>query len=153
MHDTRPGKVRGFFIAYTISVMKYVCKICGKSVGALGLALDSSDNIPEVTKPVYFCSSRCANIFFGRIRAERTKKKKKACKEHLLKNPERKATNDDIAVIFQTLTKAQKDEMLLHMMGICYARSDKTVKGILQVIDGLKDDRKEQRKFDVSDRP
>lgn len=153
MHDTCPGKVRGFFIAYTISVMKYVCKICGKSVGALGLVLDSSDNIPEVTKTVCFCSSRCANIFLGRIRAERTKKKKTAYKEQLLKNPERKASNDDLVAILRTLTKEQKDEMILHMMGICYARSDKTVKGILQVIDSLKDDRKEQRKFDVSDRP
>ena len=70
-----------------------------------------------------------------------------------MENPERIASDDDLVGILRTLTKAQKDEMVLHMMGICYARSDKTVKGILQVIDGLKDDRKQRRKFDISDRP
>ena len=39
--------------------------------------------------------------------------------------------------------------MILHMPGI----SDKTVKGILQVTDGLKDGRKQRRKFDVSEMP
>ena len=66
---------------------------------------------------------------------------------------ERIASNDDLVGILQTLTKAQKDEMVMHMLAICYARSDKTVKGILQVIDGLKDDRKQRRKYDVSDMP
>lgn len=84
---------------------------------------------------------------------KRSRNKKAIYKEKLFENPERKASDDDLFGILQTLTKAQKDEIVMHMLAICYARSDKTVKGILQVIDGLKDDRESGRTFDMSDMP
>lgn len=72
---------------------------------------------------------------------QKSRQKKANYKEKLLENPNRKASDEDLFGILKTLTKAQKDGLLLYAMGICYSRSDKTVKGILQIIDGLKDDR------------
>lgn len=54
-------------------------------------------------------------------------------------------------MLFVIIAARKKKEMLLHMMGICYARSDKTVKGILQIINGLQNDRQEGKRFDVCD--
>lgn len=82
---------------------------------------------------------------------KRSRAKNASIKEKLMQNPERTASDEDLLNIFKTLTTAQKKKMLLHMMGICYARSDKTVKGILQIINGLQNDRQEGKRFVVCD--
>ena len=89
---------------------------------------------------IFFCNKQCFNPWKTNFLRQKSRQKKANYKERLLQNPNRKASDEDLLGILKTLTKAQKDEMILHMMGICYARSDKTIKGILEIIDGLKDD-------------
>lgn len=131
------------------------CEYCGKSISrnkANWITIENDGSLEGLGEHIVFCDKNCFNPWKTNYLRKSSRNKKANYKEKLLENPERIASNDDLVGILQTLTKAQKDEMVLHMMGICYARSDKTVKGILQVIDGLKDDRKQRRTFDISDR-
>lgn len=130
------------------------CEYCGKYISrnrANWITIENDGSLEGLGDHIVFCSKQCFNPWKTNYLRKRSRNKKANYKEKLFENSERTASNEDLFGILQTLTKAQKDEMVLHMMGICYARSDKTVKGILQVIDGLKDDRKARRKFDVSD--
>lgn len=132
------------------------CEYCGKSISrnkAHWITIENDGSLEDLGEHIVFCDKNCFNPWKTNYLRKRSRIKKASYKEKLLENPERKATNEDLFGILQTLTKAQKDEMVIHMLAICYARSDKTVKGILQVIDGLKDDRKQRRTFDVSDMP
>lgn len=132
------------------------CEYCGKYISrnkAHWITIENDGSLEGLGEYIVFCDKNCFNPWKTNYLRKRSRNKKASYREKLLENPERIASNDDLVGILQTLTKAQKDEMVLHMMGICYARSDKTVKGILQVIDGLKDDRKQRRTFDVSDMP
>ena len=130
------------------------CEYCGKNISrnkAHWITIENDGSLEGLGEYIVFCDKNCFNPWKTNYLRKRSRNKKASYKEKLFENPERIASNDDIAGILETLTKAQKDEMVLHMMGICYARSDKTVKGILKVIDGLKDDRKNGRKFDISE--
>ena len=132
------------------------CEYCGKYISrneAHWITIENDGSLEGLGEHIVFCDKNCFNPWKTNYLRKRSRIKKASYKEKLLENPERKATNEDLFGILQTLTKAQKDEMVIHMLAICYARSDKTVKGILQVIDGLKDDRKQRRTFDVSDMP
>ena len=132
------------------------CDYCGKYISrnkAHWITIENDGSLEGLGEHIVFCDKNCFNPCKTNYLRKRSRIKKASYKEKLLENPERIASNDDLVGILQTLTKAQKDEMVLHMMGICYARSDKTVKGILQVIDGLKDDRKNGRTFDISNMP
>lgn len=132
------------------------CEYCGKSISrnkAHWITIENDGSLEGLGEYIVFCDKNCFNPWKTNYLHKRSRIKKASYKEKLLENPERKATNEDLFGILQTLTKPQKDEMVIHMLAICYARSDKTVKGILQVIDGLKDDRKQRRTFDVSDMP
>ena len=132
------------------------CEYCGKYISrnkAHWITIENDGSLEGLGEYIVFCDKNCFNPWKTNYLRKRSRIKKASYKEKLLENPERKATNEDLFGILQTLTKAQKDEMVIHMLAICYARSDKTVKGILQVIDGLKDDRKQRRTFDVSDMP
>ena len=130
------------------------CEYCGKTISrnkAHWITIENDGSLEGLGEHIVFCDKNCFNPWKTNYLRKRSRNKKASYREKLLENPERIASNDDLIGILQTLTKAQKDEMVLHMMGICYARSDKTVKGILKVIDGLKDDRKQRRKFDISE--
>ena len=132
------------------------CEYCGKYISrnkAHWITIENDGSLEGLGEYIVFCDKNCFNPWKTNYLRKRFRIKKASYKEKLLENPERKATNEDLFGILQTLTKAQKDEMVIHMLAICYARSDKTVKGILQVIDGLKNDRKQRRTFDVSDMP
>lgn len=132
------------------------CEYCGKYISrnkAHWITIENDSSLEGLGEYIVFCDKNCFNPWKTNYLRKRSRIKKRSYKEKLLENPERKATNEDLFGILQTLTKAQKDEMVIHMLAICYARSDKTVKGILQVIDGLKNDRKQRRTFDVSDMP
>ena len=132
------------------------CEYCGKTISkskSHWITIENDGSLEGLGEYIVFCDKNCFNPWKTNYLRKRSRNKKASYKEKLFENPERKASNDDLVGIFQTLTKAQKDEMIMHMLAICYERSDKTVKGILQVIDGLKDDRKQRRKFDISDRP
>lgn len=132
------------------------CEYCGKNISrnkAHWITIENDGSLEGLGKYIVFCDKNCFNPWKTNYLRKRSRNKKSDYKKKLLENPERIASDDDLWGILQTLTKAQKDEMVQHMLCICYVRSDKTVKGILQVIDGLKDDRKNGRKFDISDMP
>lgn len=130
------------------------CKYCGKNISkskSSWITIENDGFLEGLEDYIFFCNKQCFNPWKTNFLRQKSRQKKANYKEKLLENPNRKASNEDIFGIFKTLTKAQKDGMLLYAMGICYARSDKTVKGILQIIDGLKDDRINKKKFEVSE--
>lgn len=134
--------------------MKRVCKYCGKTIPqskSSWITIENDGSLKGLESHIFFCNKSCFNPWKTNYLRQKSRKKKQTFKEKLLENPERKATDEDVFGIFTTLTSAQKNEMLLHMIAICYARSDKTVKGIYQIIDGLSADRKNKKTFYVSD--
>ena len=123
--------------------MKRVCKYCGKTISqnkSSWITIKNDGFLEGMEDHIFFCNKQCFNPWKTNFLRQKSRQKKANYKERLLQNPNRKASDEDLLGILKTLTKAQKDEMILHMMGICYARSDKTIKGILEIIDGLKDD-------------
>ena len=123
--------------------MKRVCKYCGKTISqskSSWITIKNDGFLEGMEDHIFFCNKQCFNPWKTNFLRQKSRQKKANYKEKLLQNPNRKASDEDLLGILKTLTKAQKDEMILHMMGICYARSDKTIKGILEIIDGLKDD-------------
>lgn len=124
--------------------MKSVCKYCGKTISqskSSWITIKNDGFLEGMEDHIFFCNKQCFNPWKTNFLRQKSRQKKANYKEKLLQNPNRKASDEDLLGILKTLTKAQKDEMILHMMVICYARSDKTVKGILEIIDGLKDER------------
>lgn len=124
--------------------MKRVCKYCGKTISqskSSWITIKNDGFLEGMEDHIFFCNKQCFNPWKTNFLRQKSRQKKANYKEKLLQNPNRKASDEDLLGILKTLTKAQKDEMILHMMVICYARSDKTVKGILEIIDGLKDER------------
>lgn len=130
--------------------MKRVCKYCGKTISqnkSSWITIKNDGFLEGMEDHIFFCNKQCFNPWKTNFLRQKSRQKKANYKEKLLQNPNRKASDEDLFGILKTLTKSQKDEMLLHMMGICYARSDKTIKGILEIIDGLKDYRINKKKF------
>lgn len=130
--------------------MKRVCKYCGKTISqnkSYWITIKNDGFLEGMEDHIFFCNKQCFNPWKTNFLRQKSRQKKANYKEKLLQNPNRKASDEDLFGILKTLTKSQKDEMLLHMMGICYARSDKTIKGILEIIDGLKDYRINKKKF------
>ena len=124
--------------------MKRVCKYCGKTISqskSSWITIKNDGFLEGMEDHIFFCNKQCFNPWKTNFLRQKSRQKKANYKEKLLQNPNRKASDEDLLGIYKTLTKAQKKEMILHMMAICYARSDKTVKGILEIIDGLKDER------------
>lgn len=128
-----------------------ICDYCGKKKYGASYVHIENEHFPELKKDLFFCDKNCFSAWKKSFLNKKNTRKTHSKKEKLLENPERKASDEDLVNIFQTLTSAQKKEMVLHMLAICYARSDKTVKGILQTIDNLMADRNNKKKFDVSD--
>lgn len=132
--------------------MKRVCKYCGKTIPqnkSFWITIENDGFLEGMEDHIFFCNKQCFNPWKTNFLRQKSRQKKANYKEKLLQNPNRKASDEDLLGILKTLTKAQKDEMILHMMGICYARSDKTIKGILEIINGLKDYRINKKKFEV----
>ena len=120
------------------------CEYCGKTISrskSHWITIENDGSLKDLGDYVVFCDKNCFNPWKKNYLRKRSLNNKARYKEKLFENPERIASGNDLWGILQTLTKGQKDEMIMHMLAICYERSDKTVKGILQVIDGLKDDR------------
>lgn len=83
------------------------CKICGKTVGAAGLMLEPREDIPEIKKTMCFCDRRCANAFLGRIKAQYKKRAKHSVRKDL-EQADREPTNEDLSMIYRTLTEKEK---------------------------------------------
>ena len=132
--------------------MKRVYKYCGKTISqskSSWITIKNDGFLEGMEDHIFFCNKQCFNPWKTNFLRQKSRQKKANYKEKLLQNPNRKASDEDLLGIYKMLTKAQKDEMILHMMGICYARSDKTIKGILEIINGLKDYRINKKKFYV----
>lgn len=83
------------------------CKYCGKSINAFYSKITPDSKIPEIKKPLYFCSATCQNRFVGSIKANR---KKNVLKELRTKLEKSNAiyTREDVPEIYATLTRKEK---------------------------------------------
>lgn len=130
------------------------CKYCGKNISKnknFWITINNDGSLQGMEDQIFFCNKNCFTPWKTNYLRQKSKQKKVSYKANLLENPTRKASDDDLLGIFKTLSKTQKDEMLLHMFAICYAKSDKTVGGIIAEIDSLKKLRKEHKTFEISD--
>lgn len=104
---------------------QYKCAICKKTI-TRGKRIDPDPNIPEIKKTMYFCGSRCQNVFIGSIKRSRTKKKKKEWREELEQREDQCETNGDYIRLFETLTSDEKE--FLTMVGLGTFMAQKTLK-------------------------
>ena len=104
---------------------QYKCAICKKTIKG-GKRIDPDPNIPEIKKTMYFCGSRCLNVFIGSIKRSRTKKKKKEWREELEQREDQCETNGDYIRLFETLTSDEKE--FLTLVGLGTFMAQKTLK-------------------------
>lgn len=104
---------------------QYKCAICKKTI-TRGKLFDPDPNIPEIKKTMYFCGSRCLNVFIGSIKRSRTKKKKKEWREELEQREDQCETNGDYIRLFETLTSDEKE--FLTVVGLGTFMTQKTLK-------------------------
>lgn len=104
---------------------QYKCAICKKTITS-GKRIDPDPNIPEIKKTMYFCGSRCQNVFIGSIKRSRTKKKKKEWREELEQREDQCKTNGDCIRLFETLTSDEKE--FLTVVGLGTFMAQKTLK-------------------------
>lgn len=83
------------------------CKVCGRTFCSAGLCLEPREDIPEIKKTMCFCSRRCANTFLGRIKAQYKKRAKQSVRKELEK-ADRVPDNEDLSMIYHTLTENEK---------------------------------------------
>ena len=81
-----------------------------------GFELEPDGKIPEVTKPMWICSTKGGNAFSSKI-----KRNRKAELRKTLKNRTEKASEDDYMNIWITLTP--KDIKKLAMIGFGYLKT------------------------------
>ena len=100
--------------------MTHKCSVCGKHTSN-GFELEPDGKIPEVTKQMWICSTKCSNVFFSKIKRIRIAELRKT-----LKNKTEKASEDDYINIWITLKP--KEIKKLAMLGFGYLKtlSDKT---------------------------
>lgn len=104
------------------------CKTCGKNVTSFRLVIEPKEGIPEITKTVCFCSKRCANNFLGRIKAERTKKKKLDIRKKL-ELLDHYPSIDELQEIYLTLTPSEKYQLALNgLVASFHGLERKTIK-------------------------
>ncbi len=103
--------------------MTHKSSVCGKRTSN-GFELEPDGKIPEVTKPMWICSTKCSNAFFSKI-----KRNRKAELRKTLKNKTENATGGDYMDMWVTLTP--KEQKQLAMIGFGYLRTltDKTPAG------------------------
>ena len=104
---------------------QYKCAICKKTITS-GIGIAPDPNIPEIKKTMYFCGSRCQNVFIGSIKRSRTKKKKKEWREELEQREDQCETNGDYIRLFETLTSDEKE--FLTLVGLGTFMAQKTLK-------------------------
>ena len=100
--------------------MSHKCSVCGKHTSN-GFELEPDGKIPEVTKPMWICSTKCRNVFASKIKRIRIAELRKT-----LENKTEKASEDDYMNIWITLKP--KEIKKLAMLGFGYLKtlSDKT---------------------------
>ena len=101
------------------------CRTCGKTVSS-GLKVTPTEGVPEIKKPLWFCSQRCFNSFVGRVKAQRKKSMKKDTRG-ALETADREPTEEDYSDILAILTTAEKNLLTAIGMGILIA-SHRTIK-------------------------
>ena len=108
---------------------KEKCHICGKTISS-GRMIEPCPEVPEIKKTVYFCSTRCMNVFVGSVRRNRTKSKIKAIRSEL-ENAEHEPSERELSLLLKTLTPKEKDVLSAIGVGVMLA-SSKTLKAFYQ---------------------
>ncbi|MCR4713117.1 MAG: hypothetical protein K5751_01895 [Treponemataceae bacterium] len=101
------------------------CKTCGRTMTS-GLKVTPTEGIPEIKKPLWFCSERCLNAFVGNVKAQRKKSMKKDMRA-ALENADREPTEEDYSDIISTLSAAEKNLLAAIGMGVTFA-THRTIK-------------------------
>ena len=108
---------------------KEKCHICGKTISS-GRMIEPCPQAPEIKKTVYFCSTRCMNVFVGSVRRNRTKSKIKSIRSEL-ENAEHEPSEKALALLLRTLTPKEKDLLSAIGSGVMLA-PHKTLKEFYQ---------------------
>ena len=108
---------------------KEKCHICGKTISS-GRMIEPCPEAPEIKKTVYFCSTRCMNVFVGSVRRNRTKSKIKSIRSEL-KNAEHEPSEKELSLLLRTLTPKEKDLLSAIGTGVMLA-PHKTLKEFYQ---------------------
>ena len=88
-------------------MQKFKCHVCGKTISS-GRSIEPCPEAPEIKKTVYFCSTRCMNVFVGSVRRNRTKSKIKLIRSEL-ENAEHEPSDKELSLLLGTLTPKEKD--------------------------------------------
>ena len=110
-------------------MQKFKCHICGKTISS-GRSIEPCPEAPEIKKTVYFCSTRCMNVFVGSVRRNRTKSKIKSIRSEL-ENAEHEPSEKELSLLLGTLTPKEKDLLSAIGTGVMMA-PHKTLKEFYQ---------------------
>ena len=108
---------------------KIKCHVCGKTISS-GRKIEPSPETPEIKETVYFCSTRCMNVFIGSIRRNRTNAEIKSIRKEL-ENAEHEPSEKELSLLLGTLTPKEKDLLSAIGTGVMMA-PHKTLKEFYQ---------------------
>lgn len=112
-------------------MQKFKCHVCGKTISS-GRRIEPCPEAPEIKETVYFCSTRCMNVFVGSVRRNRTKAKNKSIRNEL-ENAEHEPSEKELPLLLSSLTT--KEVQLLAAVGVgVMLASHKTMKEFYQVL-------------------
>ena len=108
---------------------KEKCHICGKTISS-GRRIEPSPEAPEIKETVYFCCTRCMNVFVASVSRNRTKSKIKSIRSEL-ENAEHEPSEKELSLLLGTLTP--KEKYLLSAIGTeVILATSKTLKAFYQ---------------------
>lgn len=110
-------------------MQKFKCHVCGKTISS-GRRIEPCPEVPEIKETVYFCSTKCMNVFVGSVRRNRTKSKIKSIRSEL-ENAEHEPSEKELLLLLGTLTPKEKDLLSAIGIGVILA-SSKTLKAFYQ---------------------
>ena len=110
-------------------MQKFKCHVCGQTISS-GIRIEPSPKAPEIKETVYFCSTRCMNVFIGSIRRNRTNAEIKSIRKEL-ENAEHEPSEKELSLLLGTLTPKEKEVLSTIGTGVMFA-PDKTLKEFYQ---------------------
>lgn len=87
-------------------MQKFKCHVCGKTISS-GRRIEPCPEALEIKEAVYFCSTRCMNVFVGSVKRNRTKNTNKSIRNEL-ENAEHKPSERELILLLRTLTPKEK---------------------------------------------
>lgn len=106
-------------------MQKFKCHVCGKTSSS-GRRIEPIPEVPEIKETVYFCSTKCMNVFVGSVKRNRTKNTNKSIRNEL-ENAEHKPSERELILLLRTLTPKEKELLAAIGVGVMFS-SNKTLK-------------------------